>query len=491
MKTTYKQSCDEKTDIKIVQRAYEFYLKEYSPVLSQDFAEHHPALLGKNKKALLDESKIQESRINVFKESIAHDNHFKLALGISKTINDENKYILNRIVKDAIISRLEEKNVDYIAVENLIKAFKIKREELQNDIIKTIKNDIDRQDTYANAIDLLLYFKQDLGNNAIRDISKKLLEKAADTCLETSLNQNGQKKNLDFLYETSTKLNLTHDEVAELLNAHVREKLKNHILFELNSQIYEPGKYDEGILHENVKIIASILNLGNSELRNTVIDTVTEGMADELKYTTKSASSFNSYLTNVIKIARRYGIAEDRTLKDKLKTVIINATITTDTDEGWNGSHSEFTSNLATLVDIIYIARQHGIADNNDFKDKVLDVIKSRELDRLWSSRHWMFGYYSYDPDYYKDNSKAFEKIKTAFALTDLEIAGAMDKAKKELKNFDDYLTNLEKKEKSIKEMKRIEEEFRACGNRRRAVFYSSAPEPMGLFQFLRTFLPL
>ena len=64
-------------------------------------------------------------------------------------------------------------------------------------------------------------------------------------------------------------------------------------------------------------------------------------------------------------------------------------------------------------------------------------------------------------------------------------------KQKKELKNFDDYLTNLEKKEKSIKEMKRIEDEFRACGNRRRAVFYASAPEPMGLCQFLRTFLPL
>ncbi|MCL4381046.1 MAG: hypothetical protein M1331_01140 [Candidatus Marsarchaeota archaeon] len=178
-------------------------------------------------------------------------------------------------------------------------------------------------------------------------------------------------------------------------------------------------------------------------------------------------------------------------LKDKLKTVIINSIINTDRHKEWNGSHSEFASNLTTVVDIVNIARQHGIVGNNDLKDKVLDVIKSEECYRLRFLRHWRFGYYEYDSDYYKDNSKAFEKIKTAFALTDQEIKNAMAKAKKELKDSDDYFEDLEKNEKAMQELERINARFRSRANRRRESFIEGSYQPMGLCQFLRTFLPL
>ena len=489
MTTAYNFSLTE-TDIKIAQRAYEFYLKEYPSILRQDFTNRHSALLGKNKKQLLDEHKIQESKINVFKKSIAYNNHLKLALNLSKTINSKNKPILNQITKDAIISRLEEKNIDYAAVENLIEVFKIKRSELQEGIVKTIKKDLGEEDTYDNAVNLAIYFKQDLGNRII-EIYKKLLEKAADICLESSITQDGQKKNLDFLYETSNKLSLTHEEVAELLNVHIKEKLKEYILFELNSQIYEPGRYKDEVLHENVKTIASILNLDDNEFKNIVINTVTDGMADRLNYITNSSLKFNSYLINVLKIAKQHNIANEGILNDKLKDVIINSIIRTDIYEEWNGSHSEFTTSLSTVIDLMNIARQHGIINNNDLKDKILDVIKSEELYRLESLRHWMFGYYEYDLDYYKDNSKAFEKIKTAFSLTDLDIKDAMAKAKKEIKDADDYFEDLEKKEKAMEELKRIDARFRAAANRRNRILIEGSYQPMGLCQFLRTFLPL
>ncbi len=478
-------------DIKIAQRTYEFYLKEYSSILRQDFTNCHSAMLGKNKKPLLDENKIQESKINVFKNSIAYNNHLKLALSISKTINDENKFVLNHITKDAIINRLNEKNIDYAAIENLIEVFKIKRSELEEGIAKTIKKDIDGYDTYMNAINLTLYFKQDLRDSTIKQISKKLLEKAADICLELPLNQDGQKKNLDFLYEISDKLSLTRDEVAELLDVHIKEKLKEYILFELNAQIYEPERYKDEVLHENVKTVASILSLDSNEFKNIVINTLTE----DIKYITNSSLKFNSYLTNIIKIATQYGIESDGVLKDKLKTAIINSVISTDTYiyEKWNGSHSEFTKNLITVVDVVNIARQHGIIDNNDLKDKVLDVIKSEEIYRLESLRYWhpMSEYYEYDSDYYKDNSKAYEKIKTAFSLTDLEIKNAMAKAKKEIKDSDDYFKDLEKKEKAMKKLKEIDAKFREYGHRKRIFIEGPYPQPMGLCQFLRTFLPL
>jgi hypothetical protein len=489
MATKYNQHFNE-TDIKITQRAYEFYLKEYPSILRQDFGGRSSSLLGKNKKALLNEDRMQESRINVFRESISH-NHLRLALNLSETINDKNKNTVNQIVKDAIINRLDEKNVDYVGIENLIEAFKIKRNELQEDIAKTIKRNIEGEDTYAKAIDLTLYFKQDLRDSTANEISKKLLEKAADICLEPRLNQDEQRKNPAFLYEVSDKLDLTHGEVARLLNKQIKEKLKEYILFELNAQIYEPEKYKEEVLHENVKTIASIINLDANEFKSIVINTITEGMTDRLKYITNSSLKFNSYLTNVIKIAKQYDIVNDETLKDKLSNVIINSIINTDRYEEWNGSHSKFTSDLITTIDIVNIAQQHGVLDNNSLKDKVLDVIKSDELYRLESSRHWMFGYYEYDLEHYKDNSKAFEKIKTAFALTDQEVKNALSKAKKELKDIDNYFEDLEKREKAMQELKRIDARFKACANRREIVFREGSYQPMGLCQFLKTFLPL